>query len=89
VNETAVIAALQKGTLAGAALDMFETEPPAADNPLLRMPNVVLTPHVAAGTRDAFMEKMTSIFANLERFWRGQPVENLVELNQPAGGRAA
>ena len=49
-------------------------------NPLYAMPNVVLTPHISAGTRDAFMEKQGFIFDNLERFWRGEPVENLVDL---------
>jgi phosphoglycerate dehydrogenase-like enzyme len=88
VDEPALIAALQEGRLSGAALDVFDPEPPQADNPLFSMPNVVLTPHVAAGTRDAFMEKMCFVFDNLERFWRGEPVENLVDLS-PAPERAA
>jgi phosphoglycerate dehydrogenase-like enzyme len=88
VDEPALIAALRDGRLAGAALDVFDPEPPGVDNPLYAMPNVVLTPHVAAGTRDAFMEKMAFIFANLGRFWRGEPVENLVDLSD-APGRAA
>jgi phosphoglycerate dehydrogenase-like enzyme len=88
VDEPALIAALQAGRLAGAALDVFDPEPPRAGNPLFSLPNVVLTPHIAAGTRDAYREKMGSIFANLGRFWRGEPVENLVELPAPAG-RAA
>lgn len=78
VDEPALIAALAENRLAGAALDVFDPEPPRPGNPLLAMPNVVLTPHVAAGTRDAFMEKMTFVFSNLQRFWSGQPVENVV-----------
>jgi phosphoglycerate dehydrogenase-like enzyme len=81
VDEPALIAALRDGRLAGAALDVFDPEPPVAGNPLLAMPNVVLMPHVAAGTRDAFMEKMRFIFDNLERFWRGETVEYLVDLS--------
>jgi len=50
VDEAALVEALRQGTIAGAALDVLETEPPAADNPLLRMDNVLLTPHVASAT---------------------------------------
>ena len=45
VDESALIAALENGTIAGAALDVFETEPPLKSNPLLQMDNVMLAPH--------------------------------------------
>ncbi len=50
IDEAALIAALDSGGIAAAALDVLEREPPAADNPLLGMDNVILTPHVASAT---------------------------------------
>jgi phosphoglycerate dehydrogenase-like enzyme len=83
VDEAALTAALLSGRLAGAGLDVQETEPPAPDNPLLGLPNVVLTPHISAGTRDAFEQKMDAIFANLAAFFAGRPAENLVDYVSP------
>jgi phosphoglycerate dehydrogenase-like enzyme len=76
VDERALLEALQSGRLAGAALDVFEEEPVRAGHPLAALPNVVLTPHIAAGTRDALATKMKTIFANVQRFYRGEPLRN-------------
>jgi D-3-phosphoglycerate dehydrogenase / 2-oxoglutarate reductase len=53
VDEEALIEALRAGKLAGAGLDVLEQEPPAPDNPLLSMPNVTVTPHVAAYSNES------------------------------------
>ena len=78
IDEAALISALESGHLAAAALDVFETEPLPAGHPLTRMKNVVLTPHIAAGTRDALTAKMRALFANVQRFYRGEPLANRV-----------
>src|SRR5438067_6808969 len=53
INEEALVAALESGHLAGAAVDVYVQEPPPADHPLLKLPNVVVTPHLGASTTEA------------------------------------
>lgn len=53
IDEAALVNALRKGCIAGAGLDVFEQEPPTADNPLLQLDNVVLSPHVAGVTEES------------------------------------
>jgi phosphoglycerate dehydrogenase-like enzyme len=84
VDEAALVEARRSGRLAGAGLDVLEKEPATPDNPLLSFENVIITPHIAAGTRDALATKMRAVFANLLRFTRGEPPRNVVpELAQP------
>jgi phosphoglycerate dehydrogenase-like enzyme len=78
VDETALVRALQNKVIAGAGLDVFEQEPIRPDNPLLAMDNVVLTPHIAAGTVDALTEKMQAVFANMQRCLRGEPIHDRI-----------
>lgn len=58
VDTTALVCALKNGTIAGAAVDVFEGEIPSRDNPLLKLCNVIVTPHTAAHTVEAF-ERMS------------------------------
>jgi D-3-phosphoglycerate dehydrogenase len=53
VDEAALVTVLREKVIAGAALDVFEDEPPAADSPLLSLSNVILSPHVAGSTRES------------------------------------
>ena len=53
IDEAALAEALKQGIIAGAAIDVFSKEPPSPDNPLLKAPNIVLTPHLGASTVEA------------------------------------
>ena len=59
IDENALVRALVGGRIAGAALDVFEEEPIAADHPLCRAPNVLLTPHIASSSRES-MDRMAT-----------------------------
>ncbi|MEM8664152.1 MAG: NAD(P)-dependent oxidoreductase [Pseudomonadota bacterium] len=80
VDDAALAGALASGRLLAAGLDVFEGEPIEADNPLTGLPNVFLTPHISAGTRDALGHKMDALFANLRRFKAGEPLANEIDL---------
>ena len=79
VDEPALIQALTAGRLGGAALDVFEPEPPAADSPLWDMPNVILTPHISGGSADAGDRYVDFFIVNLQRFLAGEPLVNVYD----------
>ncbi len=79
VDEPALIEALQRGKLSGAALDVFAEEPLPADSPLWDLPNVVVSPH-SASTSDKENERLTDLFCdNLRRFLEGNPLRNVLD----------
>lgn len=80
VEEAALVEALTNGPLRAAGLDTFELEPPPGDWPLAGLPNVVLSPHVAAGVREAMSMKIQDIFANIARFRAGETMQDRVSL---------
>ncbi|RJF70983.1 2-hydroxyacid dehydrogenase [Rhodopseudomonas palustris] len=71
IDQPALIAALQDGTIAGAGLDVFAKEPYAPDA-LSELPNVVLTPHIGGHTLDAHVGMQDCVIANLTAFFAGQ-----------------
>ena len=82
VNEPAMIAALRDGHLGGAGLDVFATEPLPSDSPLWDMPNVIVTPHVAASS-DRYMRRVEELVCdNLRRYLEGQPLRNAVDVGR-------
>jgi phosphoglycerate dehydrogenase-like enzyme len=78
VDEPALLRALQQGWIAGAGLDVFAQEPIAADHALLQLPNVVLTPHIATGTRDSIIEKTRAACENFRRVINGECPINVI-----------
>ena len=78
VQETALIEALETGKISGAGLDVLEQEPPSPDNPLLQMPNVVLSPHCAAHTSDSLSELRRRAVEEVVRALRGEPLKHIV-----------
>ncbi len=74
VDETALVEALQRGEIAGAAFDVASEEPPASDNPLLNYPSpqLIVTPHVAWASRSARQRLVGEITENIKAFQQGQ-----------------
>jgi D-3-phosphoglycerate dehydrogenase len=73
VEEGALEAALKRGQPGGAALDVFTSEPLAADSPLLRIPTVLATPHLGYVEKDSYELYFRTAFENVLRFAQGEP----------------
>jgi D-2-hydroxyacid dehydrogenase (NADP+) len=79
VREADLITALKDGLIKGAGLDVFEHEPLSEDSPLWDMPNVILTPHLAA-LSPYYLDRAVKLFAeNLGRFAKNDEMQNLID----------
>ena len=80
VEEKALVKALQTGVIAGAALDVQETEPPAADNPLYSLPNVILTPHMGWKGLETRQRLLSILKADIDGYISGKTVNRVDDL---------
>ena len=80
INEADLAAAVKVGTVAGAAIDVFESEPVPADHPLVGLPGVVLTPHLGASTVEAQVGVSIDVARGVGAALRGEPVSTAVNM---------
>lgn len=79
VDEAALLEALQTGLIGGAGLDVTPQEPLPTDHPLWRLPNVVVTPHVAGGSPLRLNRGVDLFCQNLRRYVAGQPLLSVID----------
>lgn len=89
VDPAALLAALDAGRLAGAALDVFDQEPPPADDPLVSHPRVIATPHVAFRSAEAVVELRRRAAGQIADVLSGRRPEHVVNPEVFDAGRAA
>jgi D-3-phosphoglycerate dehydrogenase len=77
VVEADLVRALREGRIAGAAVDVFDPEPPAPDHPLLHLPNVVVTPHCASTAFETSRTGVRHWLRNIERVAKGEPIPEI------------
>ena len=78
IDEPEMIQALKDGTICGAGLDTFETEPLPPESPLWDLPNVIITPHITPQHPDREKRMLAYVFENIEAYRRGSGFVNLV-----------
>jgi D-3-phosphoglycerate dehydrogenase / 2-oxoglutarate reductase len=78
VDEGALVAALRSGHLAGAGLDVYDPEPPAADHPLFSLPNTICTTHIGSYTSAGLMRMQVQVCEQVAMLLRGERPANLV-----------
>ena len=79
VDEAALAEALRSKSIAGAALDVFSTEPLPQDSPLWELDNLLITPHTAAVTEKLWERHYALIRENLRRYLAGEPLRSIVD----------
>ena len=82
VNHADLILALNEGKIAGAALDVYPEEPLPEDNPLWKLPNVILTPHIAGFSQEYNSRAVDLFVTNLQRYLDGKQLLNLIDLQR-------
>ena len=82
VDETALAEALKENHIAGAGLDVFETEPLPENSPLFNVSNLLLTPHIAGNYPEYTIEVIDLFLKNLKRYAAGEPLMNTVDLRR-------
>lgn len=80
VDEQALVAAVNEGIVAGAAFDVFESEPPAADHPFLNNPKIIVTPHLGASTVEAQENVAIDVSEEVLHVLRSEPFKNAVNM---------
>jgi phosphoglycerate dehydrogenase-like enzyme len=78
VDEIALHEALEDGEIWGAGLDVFEQEPVDPNNPLLKLENVVVAPHLAGKSYESYPRRVRFAFENMQRVWNGGKPESIV-----------
>ncbi len=78
IDETALLDALRSGHLAGAALDVFDPEPPVTNHPLFTLPNTICTPHIGSYTSAGFLRMEVMACEQIASILRGERPTNLV-----------
>lgn len=78
IDEAALLKALEEDWIAGAGIDVFDQEPPSADNPLFKMENAILTPHSIALTDEFYLTMWQVIIEQIEKMMRGEKPSTLV-----------
>jgi phosphoglycerate dehydrogenase-like enzyme len=78
--EADLVEAIEQVWIAGATIDVFETEPLPPESPLWALPNVYITPHISGVNRPA--DLIPPFLANLDRYLAGRPLDNVVDLRR-------